>query len=128
MAAARWDIVIEEGSQFDLYVTIHDSQCSPKDITGYGARFEIRAEKDSESTVLYEAETGGSGITVQPGGEAGLLHIQLTVAQVDAPGAAWTKGWHDLLVWPADGSITSKAKRHIEGRAEWSPAVTRAAV
>jgi len=124
MSAARHDIVIEDNSQFDFYITKEDSECVATDITGYGAKWQVRAAKASTSTVLFET-TVGSGIIIQPSGETGKIRIQLTVAQVNAPGVAtWGRGWHDLLIWPPTGSITDGAKKLVKGKVDRDLAVT----
>lgn len=124
MSAAKWNRDIEENSQFDFYVTKYDSECTPQSVTGWGAKFQVRAERLVTSPVIYEASVG-SGITVEPGGVTGMFHIQLTVPQVNSPGVSgWDRAYFDLVVWPADGSITDRAKRLVEGVATWKPAAT----
>ena len=120
MSAAIWPIEIEENSQFDFYVKKMDSVCVPTDVTGYGAKFQVRAAKASTSPIIYEA-TVGSGITVQPSGNTGQFQITLIVSEVNGP--TWTTGFWNLVIWPVGGSETNQAKRLVEGRATWDPSV-----
>jgi len=123
MPAADWDIEIEENVQFDFYVTKKDDNCVSSDVTGYGAKFQVRATRSSSATILYTA-TVGSGVTVQPSAVPGLFHIILTYAQVNAPGAAWTKAFFDFMIWPGGGSETDQVKKLVTGRATWMPAAS----
>ena len=124
MPAANWTIYIEEGSQFDLYAYKFDSECSAQSLSGYGAKFQIRTTRAATGVVLYEA-TVGSGLYIEPGSETGLVQVLLTVTVVNAPAETWEKAFYDLLVWPGTGSITSGAKRILEGVAYWKPSATR---
>lgn len=123
MGAARRDIDILENSQFDFYVKKRDSSCTPTDVTGYGAKFQVRETREATGQLLYEA-TVGNGITVQPSGETGLFHVQLTVPEVNSPQREWEKAYYDLVIWPPGGSIVDGAKRLVQGRATWGPAAT----
>ena len=121
MPAAKWDIEIEENVQFDFYITREDNACVPVDVTGYGAKFQIRAERLSTSTVIYQAIIA-SGITI-PVGTDGLFVISLTITQVNTPGGgAWTKAFYDFVIWPPGSSETDGAKRLVEGRVVFDPA------
>jgi hypothetical protein len=121
MPAATHDIKIEENAQFDFYITKEDSECNPTDITGYGAKFQVRSERLSTSAVIYEATVGG-GITI-PTGTDGLFIVSLTVTQVNSPGVVgWEKGHYDFVFWPSGGSISDQAKRLVEGRVTFKPA------
>jgi hypothetical protein len=124
MAAARWDIVIEEESEFDFYVTLYDSECVKKNIDGWGALFQVRKERSAESPVLYE-RTSADTIYVQPDEAIGLVHIKMFVSQVNNPAEPFTEAYWDLLMWPADGEAGGKSKRIVEGKVRWSPAVSR---
>lgn len=48
MTAGVYDIVIDQGSDFFLDVTIKDSNGNPTDLSGYSARAQIRPAKASE--------------------------------------------------------------------------------
>lgn len=127
MAAARWDIVIEEESEFDLYVTLYDSACVKKNIDGWGALFQVRKEKSAVSPVLYEASSDDT-IFVQPEDEIGLVHVKMYVMKVNNPAEPFEQAFWDLLMWPANGEAGGKSKRIVQGRAIWSPAVSRGVV
>ncbi len=121
MSAAHHDIEIEENVQFDFYITKEDSTCVATDITGYGAKFQVREKRLTTSVVIYEA-TVGAGITI-PTGTDGLFHIILTVTQVNAPGVVgWTSGQYDFVYWPSGGSISDQTKRLVKGKATFKPA------
>ena len=125
MAAAVHDIKIEENAQFDFYITKEDSECNPTNITGYGAKFQVREARLSTSTVIYEA-TVGSGITISTGTD-GLFVVSLTVTQVNNPGVVgWTKGFYDFVFWPVGGSVSDQAKRLVQGRVDFKPAAVYA--
>lgn len=123
MAAAEWPITIEENSTFHFYIRKMVNKCTAQDITGWGARVQIREAKSPLSTILYEANAPAQ-ISIQEGGELGLFHIALPITTINSPGALFTKAYWDMLVWDGTGSITSGAIRLIQGPVKWSAAVT----
>jgi hypothetical protein len=49
MAAATYNITIDQGSDFALQLTLSEND-SPRDLTGYSARAHLRAKKTSSAT------------------------------------------------------------------------------
>jgi hypothetical protein len=121
MAAAQWDIVIEEGSTFELTFQWKPDGCNPKNITGWWWRMHVKLEQDSASTLLYNANTSNGFITMTP--LEGKIHVKIPVAFVDAPDP-WTVGYYDLIGGPNPLDEQEDVKRLVEGMATWSPKVT----
>lgn len=115
MAAAHWDIVIEEGSQFDMYITLRDCNCGTKDITGWGALFQVVAPD-----LVYTGSTEDGRVVAGPDGT---FHIQLPIEVVNNPISEWERGKWEFIVWDSEGSREDGAKRVLSGRASFSPSV-----
>jgi len=119
MPAAKYDLIIEEGSKFDLDITWKDEDESLIDLTGYEARMQIRVYKNSQT---YLAEwTSDDYITL--GGAAGTIAIEVG-ADVTAD-LHWQdfKGYYDLEIY--DPNDDSNVTRILEGRVRYSREVTR---
>ena len=125
MAAAKHDIVIEEGSTFDLYITEYMDHCTPRNLNGYGAKFQVRKLPRADSTILYEGSLDDGHIAIQPSGQTGMIHVHLPIEVVNNPAEEWDIAYWDLLIWDGSGNVNNGAKRLVEGKARWSPAVTR---
>lgn len=116
MAAAYYDILIEQGATFVKNIIWKDSNGDPVDITGYTARMQIRRKKSS-TTVEHSATTENDGITL--GLTAGTIDI--LIPATDTAEFEFTKGVYDLELVDPQG----KVYRIIEGGVEVSKEVTR---
>lgn len=116
MAAAPYDITIEQGATWRTTLTVKDATGTTVDLTGYTARMQIRPSVES-TTVLLELNTTGSGITVT--GPAG--QIALLITATATTGINWTGAVYDLELTAPSGDVT----RLLQGRVTLSPEVTR---
>jgi hypothetical protein len=116
MAAARYDIVCEQGASFVRTLVWLDENEVPIQLNGYTARMHIRPTVTS-STLLAELTTENGGITLQP--TTGGIGLTLTAAQTNALPAR--KAVYDLELESADGFVV----RLVEGAFTINPQVTR---
>lgn len=72
MAAADYDLLIEQGATFTLDIVWKDADNNPIDITGYEARMQIRKSYDTAPVISL---TDGNGIVL--GGVDGTIEINI---------------------------------------------------
>lgn len=116
MAAASYDLLIEQGATFIKDLVWKDSTGTAIDVTGYTARMQIRRNK-SAVDVLLTATTENGYITM--GTTDGAIDIEIPDTVTAALTA--TRGMYDLEVISPGGVVT----RLIEGTVEISREVTR---
>lgn len=117
MAAANYDILIEQGATFKLMLRWKDSEGDPIDLTGYAARMQVRPFVLSDEVLLSLTDDSDGGITL--GGVEGTIEIEAEADQTELIGSR--KGVYDLeLVTPQDDVI-----RLVQGTVQISPEVTR---
>lgn len=116
MAAAYFDILIEQGATFRKTFVWKDSNETPIDITGYTARMQLRRKKSS-TTAEHSATTENGGITL--GGALGTVDV--LIPATTTADFSWTTGVYDLELDDGTGVIT----RLVEGGVEVSKEVTR---
>lgn len=116
MAAAPYDILIEQGATFQLNLVYKDSNASPIDISGYTARMQVRRAYDAP-TPLLNLTTENGAITL--GGAAGTIAVQAAAAlTTDLPAKPAV---YDLELISPGGVVT----RLIRGVATITPEVTK---
>lgn len=120
MPVARWPICIEENANFVLNVTLRDIDKSLRDLTGGGALFQVRLQRDDTTTVVLEADHTDY---ITNGEDDGTLYIDIPVDEVNSPGVAWEEAEYDLLFYPDSADITDSPERVLQGKAKWVPAV-----
>lgn len=116
MAAATYDILVEQGATFRLDLVYKDSSGSPIDVSGYTARMQMRRTYDAP-TPLLNLTTENGAITL--GGVAGTLVVQATpelTRELPAKG-----GVYDLELVAPSGVVV----RLIRGTVSVSPEVTK---
>jgi hypothetical protein len=111
VTAARYPIVIEQGSTWDPVLTVRDT-----DLTGYTARMQIRAAVDAPD-VLVDLSTTNGRITID--GPAGRIKPLLT--DVDTAALTWKQGVYDLELVSPSGHVD----RLLQGTVTIDPEVTR---
>ncbi len=116
MPAAKIDLTIEQGTTYRQTFTWQDANGVPIDITGWTARMQIRATKESV-TFLEELTTANAGIVI--GGITGTVEIVITSAKTTA--YAFAQAVYDLELIDTSSEIT----RFLEGRITISYEVTR---
>jgi hypothetical protein len=116
MAAANYDITIEQGATFQLNIVWKAPNGTPIDLTGYTARMQVR-EKVSSTATLLSLTTENGGIAL--GGAAGTIAV--TAAATLTDDITTKRGVYDLELVSSGGVVT----RLIEGCVTISPEVTR---
>lgn len=77
MAAAEYNLVVEQGATFNKVITYKDSNGTPINLTGYTAKMDIR-EGYNTSTSIISLNTTNSMITL--GGDLGTISLLITAA------------------------------------------------
>jgi hypothetical protein len=116
VAAAKHDILIEQGATFRLNLVWKDSVGTPVNLTGYSARMQVRRSLNTP-TPLLDLTTANGAITL--GGINGTIAVIASATLTDDLTARFAV--YDLELQSADGTVT----RLIEGKATISPEVTR---
>lgn len=114
MAAGKYNIVIEQGTTFNMDFTIKTGT-TPWDLTSYSARMQVRTSSGAANTLL--SLTNGAGITL--GGSAGTVAVSVSAAATAAIVAG--RYVYDLEIESAGGQVW----RIIEGKATVKAEVTR---
>jgi len=112
MAAANYDLTIDQGSTFVIDITLKESG-SVKDLTGYSARAQMRSTKTS-------ADVAASFTCTIPIPTNGVVKMELPATT----SSAMTAGlfFYDLEIHTAGDAIV---KRLIEGKVTLNQEVTR---
>ena len=112
MAAANYDLTIDQGSTFVIDITINEGG-SAKDLTGYSARAQMRSTKTA-------ATVAGTFTCTIPVPSNGIVKMELPAAT----SSAMTAGlfFYDLEIHTAGDAIV---KRLIEGKVTINQEVTR---
>jgi hypothetical protein len=116
MPAANHDILIEQGATFRLELAWKIDGAAV-DLTGYGARMQVRGDAASESAMLSLTSSGGGGIVL--GGAGGTISVTASAAQTAA--LVGRSGVYDLELESPGAEVT----RLVQGHVEISPQVTR---
>lgn len=116
MAAAPYDILIEQGATFQLNIVYKDSNDVPIDISGYTARMQVRRSYDAP-TPLLNLTTENGCITL--GGVAGTLAVEAPASMTSS--LPPKPSVYDLELISPSGDVT----RLIRGAAAISPEVTK---
>lgn len=113
MAAATYNLCIDQGSDFVLDLTVKEGGAI-KDLTGYSARAQLRSKKSDET--LAASFT----CTVKTPATSGQISIELP----NSVSSALTAGryFYDLEIYTANDAIV---KRLIQGEAVLNQEVTR---
>jgi len=116
MPAARHELRIEQGANFDVSITYYDTSGSPINLTSHTARAKFRPTYDNAPVLNLTTENGG--ITL--GGAAGTIALSspaYTTAAISAP----SKGVYDVEIANASGAVT----RIMEGKYIVTPEATK---
>lgn len=117
MASATHDIIVEQGSVFELFFEYRDCEDVLIDLTNYTAQMQIREAKDSPTYLVELTEI--DGITL--GGALGTVLIRISSTITDA--LDFNKGVYDVELSEAgDDTLT---RRVLEGKVKFSKQVTK---
>jgi hypothetical protein len=112
VGAAKLPIVIEQGAEFQMVITVVGG---PASIAGYTGAMQIR-ESRASSAVLYEVP--GSGITIDPDNRQVVVRIDYRATA----GFDWNLATYDVLITSGD---EEDAYRVAEGKIKIDHSVTR---
>lgn len=117
MSAPVWNIVLEEGSDFEL-VFIWKDGCDAINVTGYGARFAVRNDPD-ESALVLGSVTGGQ---ISVSGVSGQFTLLLGATTIDALKNTLDtkKAKYAFTIWPGASTPAVNPKRLLQGRVDYS--------
>lgn len=116
MAAATYDFEIEQGATLIKPLVWKDDAGTPRNLTGFTARMQVRQSASSDD-VLLELNTENGRIQITAGtGTVTLIFSAATTAAID-----WRRGKYDLELVASDGTVT----RLIEGEISVSKEITR---
>jgi hypothetical protein len=116
MAAATYHLTLEQGVTWDQDVVWKDSTGTPRNLSGYTARLQIRPSASSDVTYV-SMTTGGGGITITAG--TGTINLLLSAAATAA--LDFNQAVYDLEAESSSGVVT----RVLQGRVTLSREVTR---
>lgn len=113
MAAASYDILVEQGSDFLLGLLLKNAKGVPFDLTGVIARGQIRVNiKDPVPICSF-------GVTFDPNRKTGKLTLFIPASVTST--LDFTNGFYDLEFESTTGLI----KRIMQGKVVFSPEITR---
>ena len=116
MSAGLLNLIVDQGSDWYLYITWEDSDGDPIDNTGYSAKMQMRSLPTSTNAELTLSTVNG-GITL--GGADGVIELHATAVQTNVSAGFY---YYDLeLTAPITGTIT----RVVQGQINLNAEVTR---
>lgn len=114
MAAGTYDIVVDQGSDYALEVTVKDDATTASDLTGYSARSQIRHRRSSSAlTASFTCSIADDPTTGK---------IEMTLSNSVSKQIAAGSYYYDLEIYTADDDIV---KRVLQGRVNVTQEVTR---
>lgn len=120
MAAATHNLVIEQGSTFNLNITWQDANDALVNLTGYVIRMQIRETVDADTTLVdFDSADLTAGQTIGTLDATGVIDVTLSdevTAALD-----FVNGVYDLVAESSGGVVS----RVVEGRVTFIKAVTR---
>lgn len=112
------DIIIDQGADQTLQLTLVDIQGDAKDLTGYSASAQIRKTYNSSDSDAITFAT-----LIPTPASSGVLNLTLTNAQTSAMKAG--RYVYDVELSYVDSSANTIVERILEGQITVSPSVTR---
>lgn len=115
MAAALYDIIVEEKVDLVLQITWFDSTGSTVDVSGYGAEFVLKKNKDRHSdpfVVITHNATASGQISVNANPGEFLVRVDQAVLSV----LDFERGYYQLVVHPTAADPTSNPIRLLQGQ------------
>jgi hypothetical protein len=131
MSAGRYPIYIEQGTTIDFEVQYKDSTGAPVDLTGYGARMQIRPSVESSTIYLSltsNRNADGTGISMSgsapykptTSGSLGIYIASCTSSILNFNDAVY-----DLEIFAPINSSCPEVTRILQGPVRLSKEVTR---
>jgi hypothetical protein len=130
MSAGRYSFVIEQGATFNLEFQYKNSDGTPINLSGYGARMHIRPAVSSST--LYIAlssslQPDGTGLNL--GGSSGLKppssgSIGVYISAASSSALSFDEGLYDLEIFNEVNGVET-VTRLLEGKVKLSKEVTK---
>ena len=121
MAAARFDILLEEHSDLTFEFTYRDADGNANDLTNWGAA--ILLAEDDESKPFYVGYAGDADQPILVGGANGLIELQVPYTYYDNLNIK--KGYWELYIYPTAGDATDRPKRLLFGEFKYKKSLFR---
>lgn len=122
MAAGKYNLTIEQGTTINLTLLYKDSGSNPIDLTGYGAKMQIKstyADKNPRTFLTLSSSLNADNTGLTLGGTTGSINIYVSAASSSA--INFDAAIYDLEITSATGVVT----RILEGNAKLNREVTR---
>lgn len=128
MAAGKYSFIIEQGSTLNFEIQYKDSNSNPIDLTGYGAKMQIKSDYADNSPVTYitlssSLAPDGTGLNLNGGnGDKPLSSgsIGIIISAVSTSLFTFDTAKYDLEL--INGSVVTRV---LEGTIRLSKEVTR---
>ncbi|MFI6536666.1 hypothetical protein ACIBHY_29740 [Nonomuraea sp. NPDC050547] len=119
MAAATYDLLIEQGTPYDRVLTLRSRAEGrpPLDLTGCSVRAQVRAHHGADAALLYDLATGGGLTITDPAAGKVALHVPAAISA----SWGWRVGVYDLELVAAGG----QPLRLLQGTVRVTGEVTR---
>lgn len=123
MAAATWNLTIEQGATFYMPVQLStggpvSEGGTPVNLTGCEIRMMVRRRLADATPVLGLTTVASAGITITSAANGQFV---IRVDEVTTAAIAWTSGVYDLEVETSGGFV----RRYLQGKVKVSKEVTR---
>ena len=117
MGAPIWNVIFEEGSDFDL-VLKYQNGCDAIDVSAYGARFAVRNTPDEDALVVGSVTGGQIVIT----GVSGLFTLKIGAATIDGLQNTLipSEAQYAFIIWPGASTPDVNPKRLLQGCVDYS--------
>lgn len=125
MAAARYSFIIEQGATTNIQVTWQDESGSV-DLSGYGARMQIRPTVDSSTVYLsLSSSLSGDGTGLNMSGSDGETAVQSGSIGIYISAATSSLLSFDTAYYDLEMVSGNEVTRLLEGQVKLSKNVTR---
>lgn len=126
MPAINWPIKLEEKADFDLNVAWQDDDCNPVNITGYGAKLQVRNKPGAATALLTASVSNGLVSLAVKSGVTSEFQINIPAASVTAIKDDITDdAGYTFIVWPTAADPDTDPKRLLHGSVEYSESYTQ---
>lgn len=123
MSAGTYTMAIEQGSSFNMQLTINDSLGAPIDLTGHVFRGQIR--KTISDTVIQASFTFTLLNQITDTGKVSVTLTDAETAAIVVPAQRTVLRTAVAMSYDIESEITGVVYRWLEGTANISPEVTR---
>lgn len=126
MPAGKYSFVIEQGSTLEFEIQYKDSQGTPIDLSGYGARMQVRNDYSSNTILLTLSSSilpDGTGLNMS--GSSGTLPLTSGSIGIYVSAASSSALTFDRAVYDLEIHSGSYVSRILQGQVKLSREVTR---